>query len=160
MLDKTSIPGLKALSSEFLRGATKRFTSKSSRLFALTHAVLASAEQIHRFGLPHFEPSTVYLESLVSRGALGRLDAIHTSFSEIYNPKIAPGWLLDSSLAGGGPMMDLGVYCVNTSRWLAGEDPKQTVAHSWRHGTQRFKEVKEGVNCRLDFPSGLVVQGT
>jgi predicted dehydrogenase len=108
----------------------------------------------------YFEPSTVYLKSLVSRGALGRLDAIHTSFSEIYNPKIAPGWLLDSSLAGGGPMMDLGVYCVNTSRWLAGEDPKQTVARSWRHDTQRFKDVEEGVNFRLDFSSGLVVQGT
>jgi predicted dehydrogenase len=108
----------------------------------------------------YFEPSTVYLKSLVSRGTLGRLDAIHTSFSEIYNPKIAPGWLLDSSLAGGGPMMDLGVYCVNTSRWLAGEDPKQTVAHSWRHDTQRFKDVEEGVSFWLDFPSGLVVQGT
>jgi predicted dehydrogenase len=108
----------------------------------------------------YFEPSTVYLKSLVSRGALGRLDAIHTSFSEIYNPKVAPGWLLDSSLAGGGPMMDLGVYCVNTSRWLVGEDPKQTVAHSWRHDTQRFKDVEEGISFRLDFPSGLVVQGT
>jgi hypothetical protein len=50
MLDKTSIAGLKALSSEFLRGAAKRFTAESSRLFALTHAVLASAVQIHLFG--------------------------------------------------------------------------------------------------------------
>jgi predicted dehydrogenase len=108
----------------------------------------------------YFEPSTVYLKSLVSRGALGRLDAIHTSFSEIYNPKTAPSWLLDSSLAGGGPLMDLGVYCVNTSRWLAGEDPNQAVAHSWCRDMQRFKDVEEGVSFRLDFPSGLIVQGT
>lgn len=107
----------------------------------------------------YFEPSTLYLKSLITSGALGRLDTIHTSFSEIYNRKIAPGWLLDASLAGGGPLMDLGVYCVNTSRWLAGEDPVQAVAQSWRHDTRRFDDVEEGASFRLDFPSGLVVQG-
>lgn len=108
----------------------------------------------------YFEPSTAYLKSLIRRGALGRIDMIHTSFSEVYNPKIAPGWLLDAALAGGGPLMDLGVYCVNTSRWLAGEDPASVLAHAWRHDTRRFKDVEEGITFRLDFPSGLVVQGT
>lgn len=108
----------------------------------------------------YFEPSTVYLKSLISSGALGRIDMIHTSFSEVHNPKIAPGWLLDSALAGGGPLMDLGVYCVNTGRWLAGEDPTSVVAHAWRHDTLRFKNVEEGIVFRLDFPSGLVVQGS
>jgi predicted dehydrogenase len=108
----------------------------------------------------YFEPSTVYLKSLISRGALGRIDMIHTSFSEVHNPKIAPAWLLDAALAGGGPLMDLGVYCVNTSRWLAGEDPASVVAHAWRHDTRRFKDVEEGITFRLDFPSGLVVQGS
>jgi predicted dehydrogenase len=107
----------------------------------------------------YFEPSTLYLKSLITSGALGRLDTMHTSFSEIYNPKTAPGWLLDASLAGGGPLMDLGVYCVNTSRWLAGEDPVQAMAQSWRHDGRRFKDVEEGASFRLDFPSGLVVQG-
>jgi predicted dehydrogenase len=107
----------------------------------------------------YFEPAALYVKSLVSRGALGRLDTIQTSFSEIYNPKIAPAWLLDASLAGGGPLMDLGVYCVNTSRWLAGEDPMQASAQSWRHDAKRFKDVEEGMTFRLDFPSGLVVQG-
>ena len=63
-------------------------------------------------------------------------------------------------MAGGGPMMDLGVYCVNTSRWLAGEDPVEAVAEAWRHDTLRFKDVEEGLVFRLNFPSGLVVQGS
>jgi predicted dehydrogenase len=108
----------------------------------------------------YFEPSTMYLKSLIARGALGRIDMIHTSFSEVYNPKIAPGWLLEASLAGGGPLMDLGVYCVNTSRWLAGEDPVSVVAHAWRHDARRFKDVEEGITFRLDFQSGIVVQGS
>ena len=108
----------------------------------------------------YFEPSTLYLKSLVRKGALGRIDMIHTSFSERFNPSIAPAWLLDPALAGGGPMMDLGVYCVNTSRWLAGEDPVEATAQAWRHDKRRFKDVEEGVTFRLDFPSGLIVQGS
>jgi predicted dehydrogenase len=108
----------------------------------------------------YFEPSSVYLKSLIANGALGRLDMMHTSFSEIYNPSIAPNWLLDPSISGGGPMMDLGVYCVNTTCWLAGEDPIEAVAHSWSHDTNRFHSVEEGISFRLNFPSGLIVQGS
>ena len=108
----------------------------------------------------YFEPSSVYVKSLIASGALGRLDMIHTSFSEIYNRSIAPKWLLDAPLAGGGPMMDLGVYCVNATRWIAGEDPIQAVAHSWSHDTKRFDSVEEGVSFLLNFPSGLIVQGS
>ena len=108
----------------------------------------------------YFEPSTLYIKSLVHSGALGRLDMIHTSFSELFNPSVAPAWLLDPALAGGGPMMDLGVYCVNTSRWLAGEDPVEAAAQAWRHDARQFKDVEEGVTFRLKFPSGLVVQGS
>jgi len=108
----------------------------------------------------YFEPAALYLKSLVSNGSLGRIDMIHTSFSELFTPGVSSAWLLDPALAGGGPMMDLGVYCVNTSRWLADEDPVEAVAQSWRHDTQRFKDVEEGVTFRLKFPSGLVVQGS
>jgi len=108
----------------------------------------------------YFEPSTLYLKSLVREGSLGRIDMIHTSFSELFDPNVAPAWLLDPAMAGGGPMMDLGVYCVNTSRWLAGEDPVEAVAQAWRHDERRFKNVEGGMTFRLNFPSGLIVQGS
>src|SRR5271169_6533081 len=108
----------------------------------------------------YFEPSTLYLKSLVRNGALGRLDMIHTSFCELFNPSVAPPWLLDPAMAGGGPMMDLGVYCVNTSRWLAGEDPVEAIAQAWCHDARRFKNIEEGMTFRLKFPSGLIVQGS
>jgi predicted dehydrogenase len=107
----------------------------------------------------YFEPSTLYLKSLICNGSLGRIDMIHTSFSELFNPSAAPPWLLDPAMAGGGPMMDLGVYCVNTSRWLAGEDPVEAIAQAWRHDARLFKNVEEGMTFRLKFPSGLIVQG-
>jgi len=106
-----------------------------------------------------YEPSTLYLKRLIASGKLGRIDVIHTAFSELHMPGKSIPWLLHSKMAGGGPLMDLGVYCVNTSRWLVEEDPVEVIAQEWVNDTVRFKEVEEGVSFRLRFPSGLIVQG-
>ena len=108
----------------------------------------------------YFEPASLYLKKLVRNGSLGRIDMMHTSFSELFVPGVSAAWLLDPALAGGGPMMDLGVYCVNTTRWLVGEDPIEASAHAWCHDGVRFPNVEEGISFRLNFRSGLVVQGS
>jgi predicted dehydrogenase len=108
----------------------------------------------------YFEPSALYLKHLIQSGKLGRIDVIHTAFSELHKPETSLPWLLDAKMAGGGPLMDLGVYCVNTSRWLVGEDPTAAIAHAWVNDASRFKEVEEGISFRLRFPSGLIVQGS
>ena len=109
----------------------------------------------------YFEPASVALKKVISSGDLGRVDIIHTAFSE-FRPAgdTSPAWLFQRKLSGGGPLMDLGVYCVNSSRWLIGEDPVEARAVSWSHDRKRFKEVEEGISFRLRFPSGLVLQGT
>jgi predicted dehydrogenase len=106
-----------------------------------------------------YEPSTLYLKKLIRDGVLGRIDMIHTAFSELHTPGVSPAWLLDAKLAGGGPLMVLGVYCVNTSRWLVDENPVEVSAHAWRHDAARFTSVEEGIAFRMTFPSGLIVQG-
>jgi predicted dehydrogenase len=109
----------------------------------------------------YFEPASVALKQIVKSGELGRVDVMHTLFSEFrYAGDNSPGWLFDRKLAGGGSMMDLGVYCVNTSRWLIDEDPLRASALHWAHDRKRYREVEEGVAFRLDFPSGAMVQGT
>ncbi len=108
----------------------------------------------------YFEPSTLYLKKLIAAGDIGRIDVIHTAFSELFVPGVSQAWLLDPALAGGGPLMDLGVYCVNTCRWLVDEDPVEVSAQLWRHDASRFREVEEGVAFRMNFASGLVVQGS
>jgi predicted dehydrogenase len=107
----------------------------------------------------YYEPSTLSLKKLVQSGELGKIDVIHTAFSERHVPGRSLPWLVRAKMAGGGPLMDLGVYCVNTSRWLVEEDPIEVVAQSWVHDRTRFREVEEGITFRLRFPSGLIVQG-
>ena len=108
----------------------------------------------------YYEPSTLYLKELIQTGKLGRIDLIHTAFSELYTSGVSQSWLVDSKLAGGGSLMDLGVYCVNTSRWLVNENPTRAWAQSWSHDSAKFREVEEGISFCLQFPSGLVVQGS
>jgi predicted dehydrogenase len=138
----------------------KPLAATPAQSFAMVEACRKQGVQLMTAYRKYFEPSTLYLKSLIAGGKLGRIDTIHTACSESYNPRIAPHWLLDASLAGGGPLLDLGVYCVNTSRWLAGEDPVEAIAESWRHNKRRFHTVEEGISFRLRFPSGLIVQGS
>ena len=106
----------------------------------------------------YYEPSTLFLKQLIQSGRLGRIDLIHTAFSELHIPGTSLPWLLNSQMAGGGPLMDLGVYCVNTTRWLVEEDPIEVTAHSWVNDRKRFKDVEEGITFRLRFPGGMMVQ--
>jgi glucose-fructose oxidoreductase len=108
----------------------------------------------------YFEPSTLYLKKLIQSGKLGKIDVINTSFSELHVAGKSIAWLLDSKVAGGGPLMDLGIYCVNTSRWLVEEDPVEVSAHSWKKDAARFRDVEEGISFWMHFASGLVVQGS
>src|SRR5271167_4480352 len=109
----------------------------------------------------YFEPSSVALKKMISNGELGRIDVIHTLFSEL-RPlgDNSPAWLFSRKLCGGGPLTDLGVYCINTSRWLVDEDPVTATGTSWVRDKRRFKNVEEGVAFQLGFASGLVLQGT
>jgi len=109
----------------------------------------------------YFEPGSVLLKRMISRGDLGRIDVIHTLFSEL-RPfgDNSPAWLFSKKLCGGGPLTDLGVYCVNTCRWLVNENPNAASAVTWVRDPRRYKEVEEGVAFRLHFPSGLILQGT
>jgi predicted dehydrogenase len=66
-------------------------------------------------------------------------------------------WRLTKKLGGGGSMMDIGIYALNASRYLTGEEPTEVNAmiHS-TPGDPRFREVEEHVTFQLRFPSGIL----
>ena len=109
----------------------------------------------------YFEPASLELKQLVRSGRLGRLKYIHSAFGIFVRPRGQAGtWHLDLKLAGGGSLPDVGVYCVNTIRWLVGEEPLETSAYQWATDPETFSQVDENIAFRLDFPHGLVAQAT
>lgn len=70
-------------------------------------------------------------------------------------------WRLNKSMAGGGSMMDIGIYALNASRYLTGEEPTEVNAMTYSTpGDPRFKEVEEHINFQLRFPSGVLANCT
>jgi predicted dehydrogenase len=65
-------------------------------------------------------------------------------------------WRLKRALAGGGPLPDVGLYCISQARFLSGEEPVEVTGHTWSTpGDARFKEVEESCQFTLRFPSGF-----
>lgn len=109
----------------------------------------------------YFDPATVMLKKLIAGGELGRIDVVHSLFNELRSfGDNSPEWFFSKALSGGGPLMDLGIYCVNTCRWLVNEDPVVATAVSWAGDQRRYKEVEEGILFQLEFPSGMKMQGS
>jgi len=66
-------------------------------------------------------------------------------------------WRLTKKLGGGGSMMDIGIYALNASRYLSGEEPTEVNAMIYTTPNDpRFKEVEENVTFQLRFPSGIL----
>jgi predicted dehydrogenase len=108
----------------------------------------------------YFEPGSVALKKLASTGKLGRLRHMFSSYTEFVDPGKAKTWQLNQKLAGGGSLMDIGIYCVNAMRWVAGSAPIDATAYSWNDAPKRFSEVEDNIAFRLTHPDGLVCQGT
>lgn len=106
----------------------------------------------------YFEPACQDLKKILDAGKLGRLKFIHTAFS--VNLPRSQRWHLSAELAGGGSLLDVGVYCVNTIRLLTGLEPVEASAYSWTTDPARFRDVDETTSFQLKFPGGLYLQGT
>ena len=70
-------------------------------------------------------------------------------------------WRLKKDLAGGGSLMDIGIYSLQAARYLSGEEPTEVNAVMYNTpGDPRFKEVEETINFQLRFPSGVLANCT
>jgi predicted dehydrogenase len=70
-------------------------------------------------------------------------------------------WRLNRKLAGGGSLMDIGIYSLQAARYLTGEEPTEISAQMYSTpGDVRFKEVEESVHFMLRFPSGVLANCT
>jgi predicted dehydrogenase len=70
-------------------------------------------------------------------------------------------WRLKKDMAGGGALMDIGVYSLQAARYVTGEEPTELTAMSYTTpGDERFREVEETINFQLRFPSGALASCT
>jgi predicted dehydrogenase len=103
----------------------------------------------------HFEPKTLEIIRMRKDGELGKILFFQgLSGFTIGDPT---QWRLNKALAGGGSMMDIGIYSINGARYMIGEEPIWVTAEETKTNPQKFKPgVDETIQFQLGFPSGAV----
>jgi predicted dehydrogenase len=67
-----------------------------------------------------FSPAVLQVKRWIAEERLGRIRAGRTLFT-CDGTKSPRNWLYDKDVAGGGALMDIGVHCIDTLRFLLGE---------------------------------------
>ena len=101
-----------------------------------------------------YEPTNLRAIRMIRDGALGTIQAIESANGFVEH---AGEWRLDKKMAGGGPLMDVGIYSLNACRYLTGEEPARVEGYcSVIDKDGRFETVEENVSWTMRFPSGIV----
>ena len=103
-----------------------------------------------------YEPKNKFVKEWVRNKEKGNTKLIEMVNSQhIGDPQ---QWRLNKKLSGGGSLPDIGLYCLNTARYLLGEEPVWVNATTYSTPNDpRFKEVEEAVLWQMKFPGGALV---
>jgi predicted dehydrogenase len=103
----------------------------------------------------HTEPGTLEAIDIIRRGEIGE----PRLFSSVFSFPVGAGNHRLKAAHWGGPLQDIGVYCVNAVRHLFGSEPTEAIAAiASAPGDQRFAEVEEMVSATLRFPGDRLGQ--
>jgi predicted dehydrogenase len=116
---------------------------------AMAAAAEANGVKLMEAFMYRFHPRTEQVVKRLRSGAVGDLRAIRSAFT--FRLRTRDNIRLDAAL-GGGSLMDVGCYCVNVSRTMAGAEPIQVQATA-RWGDTGVDEELTGI---MRFPDDVV----
>ena len=107
----------------------------------------------------HFDPYHQELMRLVKEKEFGAFNRLAGDFAFVMKSKV---WRADKKLAGGGPLMDLGVYVIQSACMAAGGIAPVAITAAKEEKKTRldlFPDVEEGISWTMEFPGGVVGEG-
>jgi predicted dehydrogenase len=103
-----------------------------------------------------YEPNHRRIQALVRGGTLGKLVTMSAHNVQAVAENAPRQWRHKKAMAGGGSLVDIGLYCLNAARFVSGEEPVEVSAITIQPAADpRFAEVEETINFHLRFPSGF-----
>ncbi len=100
----------------------------------------------------HFDPYHEELRRLVRTKEFGPFMKMGGGFAFRMT---TPQWRAENPLAGGGPLMDLGVYVIQESCMAAGAAPAAVTAHTRpKARPEFFRDVEETIEWTMEFADG------
>ena len=106
----------------------------------------------------HFEPYNLEMERLGTNKIYGNIKKISAGFGFLIGDPTQ--WRLKKAMAGGGPMQDLGIYCVQGICYTTGLEP---IAVSAQEGPKtiadKFREVEQSLKWQFEMAGGIIAEG-
>jgi predicted dehydrogenase len=96
----------------------------------------------------HFDEANLNLIALVRSGRLGSPRIVHSLFTQ----QVRRGDTRLNPEVGGGPLHDIGIYCINAARYLFQAEPSEVLAVRLAGKDRRFRRVEEMDGALLKFP--------
>jgi predicted dehydrogenase len=96
----------------------------------------------------HFEKANLKASEIVKSGKIGEVKYFTSAFSF----PVREGDIRVKGDLGGGPLLDVGIYCINAARSLFQEEPIEVTALTGWTGDRKFTEVEEMVSAIMRFP--------
>jgi predicted dehydrogenase len=98
----------------------------------------------------HLEEGNLEAIRLARSGRLGNLRMFNSEFAQqVAADNIRVTVPVER---GGGPVYDMGVYCINAARYLFGAEPTSVLATSANDGEKGFQKVDEMTSVVMRFP--------
>ena len=115
----------------------------------------------------HYEPTHLEIKRLGQDKVFGQLRFIEASLGYQTYDVAAPAqdidfndpaeWRLNKKLSGGGPLIELGIYCIQACRYVLGEEPIAVTAQFGHiNNPKRFAQVEESISWQMEFAGGAV----
>ena len=103
----------------------------------------------------HYEPYTQEVKRMVAEKTFG--DVRYVAADAAYISRGKPGqWRLDRALSGGGALMNMGVYAIQSAIYGSGMNPVAVSAQEFVTRPDYFKDTDETITAQLTFPNGAV----
>ena len=137
----------------------KPFTTTVAEAEAVL-AVFREKKTRHSIGYRlHFDPYHEELRRLAREKDFGEFTKVTGGFSFVMPQKV---WRADKKLAGGGPVMDLGIYFIQGACMAANGVAPVAVTAKTGPITRPdiFTDVEETMNFTLEFANGMIAEGT
>ena len=103
----------------------------------------------------HSEPFTNEVKRFVKEKTFGNVNFITAEAA--YRSMGSPNqWRLDKRLSGGGALVNMGVYAIQSLIYGTGENPISVCAQEFSTRPRYFKDTDETITAQFEFASGAV----
>jgi predicted dehydrogenase len=100
----------------------------------------------------HFEEANLKAVEIMKSGKIGA----PRFFNSLFSLQVKERNIRTQEDLGGGTLYDLGIYCINASRYLFQAEPEEVFAYSANNGERRFREIDEMTGAVLRFPDDRI----